>query len=80
MLWRLEYSREANNYVLDSYPYNEAVVMAIQSLMLMPSPYPPGVTPSKIPGVMVWRVTDHDVYYRVNEDALILIILVIHPL
>jgi hypothetical protein len=80
MLWRLNYSREANNYILDSYPYNEAVVMAIQTLALMPSPYPPGVTQAKIPGIMVWRVADHDVYYRVDEDVLTLIIMAIHPL
>ena len=33
-MWELTYNREANNYALDSYPYNEDVLVAIESLTL----------------------------------------------
>lgn len=32
-MWQLEYSQEASNYALDSHPYNEGVLMAIEDLV-----------------------------------------------
>jgi len=61
MFWRLEYSREASNYALDSLPYNEAALLAIQELASMPSPYPPG-TIEVLPGMLSWEVANHAVY------------------
>jgi hypothetical protein len=32
MIWDIELSQEANNYAIDSHPYNEHVLMAIERL------------------------------------------------
>ena len=79
MLWRLKYSRETSNYVLDSLPYNEVVVNAIQRLAIMPSPYPPGIIQADVLDILIWRVAEHEVYYLVNEETLTITILAIHP-
>lgn len=31
-VWEIEFSQEANNYALDSHPYNEDVLVAIEKL------------------------------------------------
>jgi len=31
-MWTLEYRQEASNYAIDSHPYNEAVLIAIETL------------------------------------------------
>jgi hypothetical protein len=80
MLWRLNYSQEANNYALDSYPYNEGVLDAIQRLTQLPSPYPSGVTRTNLADILIWHIAEHAVYYQVDEDALSITILAIHPL
>jgi hypothetical protein len=80
MQWQLNYSREANNYALDSYPYNEALLNAIQGMIAMPSPYPAGVTRADHAGILIWQIADHAVYYQVNEESLTITILAIHPL
>lgn len=79
MLWRLDYSREASAYAVDSYPYNEAVLVAIQDLALMPSPYPPGIF-EILPGVLGWEIAEHLVYYQVHEEPLTISIVAIKPL
>lgn len=79
MQWRLEYSREASNYALDSLPYNEAVLIAIQDLAFMPSPYPPAIS-EVLPGMLSWEVADHAVYYEVSEETLTIKIIAIRPL
>lgn len=79
MFWRLEYSAEASNYALDSLPYNEAVLLAIQDLAFMPSPYPPGIF-EVLPGILSWEVAGHVVYYEVLEETLTIKIMAIQPL
>jgi hypothetical protein len=79
MFWRLEYSPDASSYALDSLPYNEAVLLAIQDLAFMPSPYPSGIT-EILPGVLGWEVADHMVYYQVFEENLTIRVIAIKPL
>ena len=79
MQWQINYSRTANNYALDSYPYNEEVLVAIESLGAMPHPFPPGI--SVFPGpIYVWEVANHQVYYEVTEETLTINIIAIKPL
>lgn len=33
-MWDVEFSQEASNYAIDSYPYNEPILIAIETLAL----------------------------------------------
>ncbi len=62
-MWLLEYSREANNYAIDSHPYSEDVLSAIETLALTDMALPPNSTELE-PEVYLWRVEGHLVIYK----------------
>lgn len=62
-MWLLEYSREASNYAIDSHPYNEDVLTAIEMLALTESALPP-VTVELESGVYLWEIEGHWVIFK----------------
>lgn len=79
-MWALEYSQEASNYALDSYPYNEAVLMAIESLAQTKSGLPTEGYKQLAPGRYLWEVAGHQVLFRRRPERNVIRILVIKPL
>jgi hypothetical protein len=63
-MWQLEYSREARNYAIDSHPYNEAVLIALEGLALTVEGIPAEGCTQVEPGVYLWEVADHQAVYE----------------
>ena len=77
-MWTIEYRQEASNYAIDSHPYNEAVLMAIETLAQVAG-LPQGCQPLE-PGLYWWQIHDHDVLFRRYPREQRLVILLIKPL
>ncbi len=60
-MWELEYSQEANNYALDSHPYNEEVLIAIEMLALTGDPLPVEGCRRLEPEIYSWAIAAHTV-------------------
>lgn len=80
-MWTLRYSREANNYALDSYPYNEDLLVAIELLAQTPGGLPASNYREWKPKHILWQVAGHYVaYYKTVEPHPTIIILTIKPM
>ena len=79
-MWKLEYNQEASNYALDSYPYNEDVLIAIESLALTEEGLPSDLWTELEPEYYLWLVAQHIVLFRriIGAESIIRI-LVIKP-
>lgn len=64
-MWQLEYTPEAQSYALDSYPYNEAVLMAIDALGLTEEGIPTENCVAWEEDCYLWEVAEHLVSLRV---------------
>ncbi len=63
-LWDIEYSLEARNYLYDSYPYTEAILIAIEELRFLKDAIPAqGCTQLEL-GVYMCEMLRHVVVYR----------------
>ncbi len=79
-MWQLEYNQEANHYALDSYPYNEEVLMAIEALALTADGLPDAAYSELEPEYYLWEVAHHTVIFRrILDETPRLRILVIKP-
>jgi hypothetical protein len=64
-MWLLDYSQEASNYALDSHPYNEVVLMAIESLALTSDGLSTeGDYREYAPGYFLWEIAGHLVAFE----------------
>ena len=63
-LWDIEYSLEARNYLYDSYPYTEAILIAIEELRFIKDALPPQGGTQLEPGVYMYEMLRHLVVYR----------------
>jgi hypothetical protein len=82
-IWDIEYNPEARNYLYDSYPYTEDVLIAIEGLRFLKEAIPPEGLHQLEPGVYMWQVLQHVVVYQRRIDAKpkpMLWILVVKPL
>ena len=78
-MWELTYNREANNYALDSYPYNEDVLVAIESLTLTKDGLP-AINFVKLEAeYYLWEVAQHSVLFQRIVDKMEIRILIIKP-
>ena len=78
-MWRLTYNREANNYVLDSYPYNEDILMAIESLALSEDGLPTSHCVELDDDYYLWLVAQHSVVFQRIVSSREIRILIIKP-
>jgi hypothetical protein len=76
-MWTLSYSRQARNYIYDSYPYTAEVWQAIKSLRQTQDEIPPSAGRELEPDLYLWMVTGHYVVYKrlVAEQKLIVTVL-----
>jgi hypothetical protein len=64
-MWEIGFSQEASNYAIDSHPYNEDVLMAIEALAFTSDGFPPeGISEELETGLFLWKIAQHSVIYR----------------
>ena len=63
-LWDIEYSLEARNYLYDSYPYTENILIAIEELRFTPDATPPEGCIEIEPGIYMCEMLHHMVVYQ----------------
>ncbi len=79
-MWILNYAREANNYALDSHPYNEDVLIAIEVLAQTESGLPTENLWEWKPDHYIWEVAGHSVaFQRILVPPQTLFIIAIQP-
>ena len=79
MTWVIEYSQEADNYLVDNYPYTKDLDLAIIALSLTPDGIPPQGAHQLEPGLIMCEIERHTVVYRRLPERQTLRILVIKP-
>lgn len=78
-MWHLEYDREPSNYAIDSHPYNEAVLIALEELAQTDDGIPAEGCTEIEPGLYLWEVADHLVIYERIEAQRRLHVLILKP-
>jgi len=64
MIWAIDYSAEARNYLYDSYPYTEPVLIEIERLRLTKDAVPAEGCTQIEPQVYMWDVLHHMVLFE----------------
>ena len=79
-MWTVEYTQEAGNYAIDSHPYNEAVLIAIEALALTQTGLPTEGYTEMEEGRYLWEVANHQVICRRIPERKTIRILVLKPI
>lgn len=79
-MWEIEYSQEASNYAIDSHPYNEQVLIAIEDLSETVDGLPPSNGKALRPNLYLWLIADHEVIYERFQYENLLYIWIVKPL
>lgn len=79
MIWEIEFSQEANNYAIDSQPYNENVLMAIEKLAFSEAGLPSEGVYQVLEYWCIWEIADHTVVYERMPAFLHIYIWLIKP-
>lgn len=64
MIWDVEFSQEANNYAIDSHPYNENVLIAIEKLAFTQDGLPTEGVYQILENWCIWEIADQTVVYE----------------
>ena len=80
MIWDVEFSQEANNYAVDSYPYNEDVISAIEKLAFYQTGLPIEGVYQVLENWCIWEIANHTVVYEKTPIRLHIYIWLIKPL
>lgn len=79
MIWDVELSQEASNYAIDSHPYNEHVLIAIEKLAFSQDGLPTEGTYQVVEHWCVWEIAEHTVVYEITPALFHLYIWLIRP-
>lgn len=79
MTWAVEYSQEADGYLIDNYPYTKDVDLAIIALSLTPEGIPTTGAHQVELGVLMCEIEAHTVVYERIPERRTLRILMIKP-
>jgi hypothetical protein len=63
-MWEIAFSQQASNYAIDSHPYNEDVLIAIEMLAFTADGLPGDGYMELEPDIFLWQVAGHSVLYR----------------
>lgn len=66
-MWEIEFSQEASNYALDSLPYNEDVLIAIEKLAFESNGLPTEGVCQTLESWCIWEIAGHTVVYEKEE-------------
>ena len=80
MIWDVDFSQEASNYAIDSHPYNENVLTAIEQLALNPDGLPHEGTYQLLEDWCIWEIATHTVVYQKDMILFHIYIWLIKPL
>ena len=64
MIWDVEFSQEASNYAIDSHPYNEDVLIAIENLAFSQDGLPNEGIYQILEQWCIWEIAEHTVVYE----------------
>lgn len=78
-MWTIELSQEASNYALDSLPYNEDVLIAIEKLAFSQDGLPAEGLDQAVGMWCIWEVSGHTVVYDKSDSDQIIYIWLIKP-
>lgn len=79
MIWDVEFSQEASNYAIDSYPYNEEVLAAIEKLAFQGEGLPSERSYEVLDNWCIWEIAEHTVVYERTPTRFNLYIWLIKP-
>jgi hypothetical protein len=77
--WSVEFSQEAANYAVDSYPYNEEVLIAIERLTTSQDGWPREGVHQVLETWCIWEIAEHTVVYERDETGFQIYIWLIKP-
>ena len=78
-MWEIEVSREASNYAIDSLPYNEGVLIAIENLASRQDGLPTEGVYQTSENWCIWEIAEHTVVYERDDTTLSIDIWLIKP-
>jgi hypothetical protein len=78
-MWAIEFSQEASNYALDTLPYNEDVLIAIEKLAFSQDGLPAEGLYQAVGMWCVWEVSGHTVVYDKSDSDQTIYIWLITP-
>ena len=67
-MWEIKFTQEAASYAIDSHPYNEQVLIAIETLAFTPaglSSEGEYLESEDSEDILIWEIADHLVYYQI---------------
>lgn len=79
MTWDVEFSQEANNYAIDSQPYNENVLIAIEKLAFSEDGLPLEGAYQVLEHWCIWEIAEHTVVYERTPGLFHIYIWLIKP-
>ena len=79
MIWDVEFSQEANNYAIDSHPYNENVLIVIEKLAFTQNGLPTEGAYQILENWCIWEIADHTVVYEKTPALFHIYIWLIKP-
>ena len=71
-MWEIEYSDEAKYYFIDNDPYTFDLLVKIEELRYTADGIPPAGCTMVEPGLYLWEVLNHLVYYRRRAGKLVI--------
>ena len=79
MIWDIEFSQEASNYAIDSHPYNENVLTAVEQLAFNQD----GLSTQGIYQLLgdwcIWEIANHTIVYQKHVAIFHIYIWIIKP-
>ena len=78
-MWEIEFSREASNYAIDSLPYNEDVLIAIERLTFSEDGLPTEGVYQMLESWCIWEIADHTVVYEREQNMLYIYVWLVKP-
>lgn len=79
MAWKIEYSREADDYLFDNFPYTESLDWKLIDLLDTDGIPKTGAHQLEL-GLLMCEIEKHTVVYRRNQTTQTIRILVLKPL
>lgn len=79
MIWDVEFSQEASNYAVDSHPYNENILIAIERLAFSSTGLPNEGTHQLLEDWCIWDIAEHTVVYQKDDVIFHIYIWIIKP-
>lgn len=80
MIWDVEFSQTVSNYAIDSHPYNENLLIAIEELAFSPDGLPNQSVYQILGNWCIWEIAGHTVAYEKTPALFHIYIWMIKPM